>query len=83
MKEKHELTSVNQKLSQLPGAKVSQSWIQTSGFDEFPSDIIPRTHDIHYSLWQILFSAVAIWDNLSARTLPEEGLLRGGAVVRR
>ena len=37
-----------------------------------PGAIIPRTNYLHNSLWQILLSTFAIWDNINPRTLPEE-----------
>ena len=37
----------------------------TPGFGHSPGANIPITHDLHNSLWQILLSTFAIWDNIS------------------
>ena len=73
MREKHELPSVDQTLGRLAGAKVFTKLDAKSEFWQIPlAPNIPITYDLHNSLWQILLSTFAIWDNISPRTLPEE-----------
>ena len=50
----------------------SHGWMPTPVLANSPGAIIPGTHDLLHSLWKILLSTFAIWDNISHRTLPKE-----------
>ena len=73
MREKDDLPSVDQTLCRLAGAKAfTKAGCQLRVLANSPGANIPRTNDLHISIWQILLSTFAIWDNISPRTLPEE-----------
>jgi hypothetical protein len=71
-RERHPLPAIDQILAQLAGAKVFSTLDANSGFWQIPLD--PESaklmHNLHYSVWAILFPQATLRNNLSSRTFP-------------